>query len=337
MKHRIVTFSLLLSLMCVFFVAGHHQPASAAGVWNITIVGAAAGGPLQVKAEGIGEALRRAVPNSNVNVPTSNPAAGLALIGLGRAEVAVGASTRMAISAKRGDQPFDKPYDFKAIAMWGADLFMFIATTKSGLNTFRDLIDRKSKIGLSVGPEGSGSFMVFSDVAKVHGTTFKEMENWGATIHYVFQAPSLSLLADGLIDGLGGLWSQPSARIINLSKHRKMVWVQLDKKAIEKMGAEFGYEPVTVSPPPDFGYGYKFANKGSVNTVRMSDIIAVRSDMTVEQAYSVTKAIFEGRDYLHNVHKSFKWLTPKNAVSLGRVLDLHEGAKKYFREVGALK
>lgn len=337
MKRRLVMFSLLLSLVTLPLVAGSNQPASAAGAWNITVVGAAAGGALQVKAEGIGEVLRRGIPNSNVSVPTSNPAAGLALIGLGRADVAVGASARMAVGAKRGDEPFDRPYDFKAVALWGADLFMFIATPKAGLKTFRDLVDRKSKIGISVGPEGSGSFMVFSDVAKVHGVTFKDIENWGATVHYVFQSPSLDLLADGLIHGLGGLWTQPSARIVDLSRNRKMVWVGLDKQAVKRLGAKFGYEPVTIGPPPDFGFGYKFANKENVHTVRMSDIIAVRSDMTVDQAYTITKAIFGGKDYLLNVHKSFKWLTPENAVALGQVLELHEGAKKYLREVGALK
>jgi TRAP-type uncharacterized transport system substrate-binding protein len=59
--------------------------------------------------------------------------------------------------------------------------------------------------------------------------------------------------------------------------------------------------------------------------------------MSVDEAYIITKTIFEAQDYLLNVHAAFKWLTPENAVSLGNVLDLHEGAKKYLREVGALK
>lgn len=313
---------------------------SAFAQWNISVVGSPAGGTLQVKAEGIGEALRRAIPNSNVSVPTSSPGAGLALIGTGKAEVAVGASARMAVSALRGLAPFKRKYDFKLLAFWGADLFMFVATPKAGLETFGDYVSRKAKDGISVGPPGSGSYQVFSDVAKVHGTDFKKMEAWGAKIHYQYSAPSLELLQDGQIEGLGGLWGQPSSRIVDLTNNRKMVWVGLDKEAIDNLGAEFGYEYVKLDSPGDFGYGYKFVNKEPLHTVRMADIITIRSDLPVDQAYTITKAVFGSNDYLVNVHTSFKELTAANTIALDEAsgeLDLHEGTKKYFREVGAMK
>ncbi len=313
---------------------------SAFAQWNISVVGSPAGGTLQVKAEGIGEALRRAIPKSNVSVPTSSPGAGLALIGTGKAEVAVGASARMAVNALRGDAPFKRKYDFKLLAFWGADLFMFVATPKAGLKTFGDYVSRKAKDGISVGPKGSGSYQVFEDVAKVHGTNFKAMEAWGAKIHYQYSAPSLELLQDGQIEGLGGLWGQPSARIVDLTNNRKMVWVGLDKEAIDKLGAEFGYEYVMLDSPGDFGYGYKFVNKEPLHTVRMADIITIRSDLSVDQAYTITKAVFGSKDYLVNVHKSFVALTAENTVVLDKAsdaLNLHEGTVKYFREVGAMK
>ena len=334
MKRKALFLSLVLA---VLMLPGANAFAQS---WNISVAGSPAGGTLQVKAEGIGEALRRAIPNSNVAVPTSSPAAGLALIGTGKADVAVGSSARMAVSAQRGQAPFKKKYKFNLLAFWGADLFMFVATPKAGLNTFGDYVSRKAKDGISVGPKGSGSYMVFDDVAKVHGTNFKDMEGWGAKIHYQYSAPSLELLQDGQIEGLGGLWGQPSARIVDLTNNREMVWVGLDQAAIDKLGAEFGYEYVKLDSPGDFGYGYKFVNKEPLHTVRMADIIAIRSDLSVDQAYTITKAVFGSKDYLVNVHTSFKALTAENTVALDKAsdaLNLHEGTKKYFREVGAMK
>ncbi len=334
MNRKALFLSLVLALVLLPGVNAFAQS------WNISVVGSPAGGTLQVKAEGIGEALRRAIPDSNVSVPTSSPGAGLALIGTGKAEVAVGASARMAVNAQRGQAPFKKKYQFNLLAFWGADLFMFVATPKAGLKTFGDYVSRKAKDGISVGPQGSGSYMVFSDVAMVHGTNFKEMEGWGAKLHYQYSAPSLDLLQDGQIEGLGGLWGQPSARIVDLTNNREMVWVGLDKAAIDKLGAEFGYEYVKLDNPGDFGYGYKFVNEEPLHTVRMADIIAIRSDLSVDQAYTITKAVFGSRDYLVNVHTSFKALTAENTVALDAAsdaLELHEGTKKYFREVGAMK
>lgn len=313
---------------------------SAFAQWNISVVGSPAGGTLQVKSEGLGEALRRAIPNSNVTVPTSSPAAGLALTGEGKAAVGVGASARMAVNAIRGNAPFKKKYDFKLLAFWGADLFMFVATPKANLSTFRDYVARKAKEGISVGPKGSGSYMVFDDVANVHGTNFKDMEGWGAKIHYQYSAPSLELLQDGQIEGLGGLWGQPSARIVDLTNNREMVWVGLDKEAIDKLGAEFGYEHVKLDNPGDFGYGYKFVNKKPLDTVRMADIVVIDSNLSVDQAYTITKAIYGSKDFLVNVHVSFKALSAENTIALdnaSKALNLHEGTIKYFREVGAMK
>ena len=308
--------------------------------WNISVAGSPAGGTLQVKSEGLGEALRRAIPNSNVAVPTSSPAAGLALIGTGKADVAVGASARMAVSAQRGEAPFKKAYKFNLLAFWGADLFMFVATPKAGLKTFGDYVSRKAKDGISVGPKGSGSYQVFQDVAKVHGTDFKAMEAWGAKIHYQYSAPSLELLQDGQIEGLEGCGGSRAPGSSISPTTGRWFGVGLDKTATDKLGAEFGYEYVKLDSPGDFGYGYKFVNKEPLETVRMADIVAIRSDLSVDQAYTITKAIFGSKDYLVNVHTSYKALTAENTVALDKAsdaLNLHEGTKKYFREVGAMK
>ena len=332
MNRKVVFSSLVVAVAVLLGTSAFAQ-------WNISVVGSPAGGTLQVKAEGVGEALRRGVNNSNVSVPTSSPGAGLALIGTGKAEVAVGASARMAVNALRGNAPFKQKYKFNLLAFWGADLFMFVATPKAGLKTFGDYVSKKAKDGISVGPPGSGSYMVFDDVANVHGTNFKAMEAWGAKIHYQYSAPSLELLQDGQIEGLGGLWGQPSSRIVDLTNNRKMVWVGLDKEAIDKLGAEFGYEYVMLDKPGDFGYGYKFVNKEPLHTVRMADIVCIRSDLSVDQAYAITKAIFGSKKYLVSVHKSFVALTEANTVALDKAsdaLNLHEGTVKYFREVGAM-
>ena len=128
----------------------------------------------------------------------------------------MGASARMAVAAQRGQAPFKKAYKFNLLAFWGADLFMFVATPKAGLKTFGDYVSRKAKDGISVGPKGSGSYQVFDDVAKVHGTNFKAMEAWGAKIHYQYFR-SLAGTAPGRSDrGPGRLWGQPSARIVDL-------------------------------------------------------------------------------------------------------------------------
>ncbi len=336
MKRKLVILSLILGLVALPLVVACAQPAPAPEV-KISVVGAVSGGGLQVSAEALAEALRGGIPNSSVTVPTSNPAAGLALIGTGRGDVAIGATTRMASAALRGDEPFDIDYDFKVIAVYASDVFMFITKPDIGLTTFKDIVDKQLKISMSVGPQGSNSLQIFEDVAEVYGITFEDIDNWGGKIHFAGSGDSVGLLGDGLIDAFGGSWGQPFSRIADLSASRDMLWVGLDEDAIPKLGAEFGYTRLVASPAPDYGWGYKFVNTEDVLTVEMSVVIAVPTDMSVDKAYIITKTIFEAKDYLVGVNEVFQNMTPEKTADLGKFMDLHEGANKYLREVGALK
>ena len=183
--------------------------------------------------------------------------------------------------------------------------------------------------------------MVFDDVANVHGTNFKAMEAWGREdpLPVLRSAPSLELLQDGQIEGLGGLWGQPSSRIVDLTNNREMVWVGLDKEAIDKLGAEFGYEYVKLDSPATSATATSSSTRSPCTPCALADIVCIRSDLSVDQAYAITKAIFGSKKYLTSVHKSFVALTEANTVALdkaSKALNLHEGTVKYFKEVGAM-
>lgn len=65
-------------------------------------------------------------------------------------------------------------------------------------------------------------------------------------------------------------------------------------------------------------------------------VMVARSDLSEELIYTITKTIFENKDYLLGRHKFFADLDPKNILS-GLVAPLHPGAAKYYKEVGVLK
>jgi len=67
--------------------------------------------------------------------------------------------------------------------------------------------------------------------------------------------------------------------------------------------------------------------------------LVANKQMETEVAYKVVKAVFEnvqkGQWALINIHPIAAQLTPKNAIN--SPIELHPGAVKYFKEVGALK
>ena len=52
--------------------------------------------------------------------------------------------------------------------------------------------------------------------------------------------------------------------------------------------------------------------------------------------YQCVKAIFEHTDELHKVHRLLKGVELKNALK-GKIVPLHPGAERYYKEIGLIK
>ena len=56
-----------------------------------------------------------------------------------------------------------------------------------------------------------------------------------------------------------------------------------------------------------------------------------------ETVYQLTKTLWENIDALGQAQKNLKGLTPQNAVKDIAGLELHNGAKRYYKEIGVIK
>ncbi len=56
--------------------------------------------------------------------------------------------------------------------------------------------------------------------------------------------------------------------------------------------------------------------------------------LPAQQAYGIVRSLFERLEELRGQHPVMALLEPKEMVSLGNTLELHEGALRYYRERG---
>ncbi|MBP5212353.1 MAG: TAXI family TRAP transporter solute-binding subunit, partial [Pyramidobacter sp.] len=73
-----------------------------------------------------------------------------------------------------------------------------------------------------------------------------------------------------------------------------------------------------------------------VETIAVQACLVARRDMSDDEAYAITKAIFTHLEDLGNAHAKGKSLTLEHALD-GMTLDIHPGALKYYKEVGLVK
>lgn len=70
-----------------------------------------------------------------------------------------------------------------------------------------------------------------------------------------------------------------------------------------------------------------------IQTIAQPNILAVRSDVSIDAVYEITKSIFENLPFLQNIHKATLAMSLESAIK-GLPVPLHKGAARYFQEAG---
>ena len=77
---------------------------------------------------------------------------------------------------------------------------------------------------------------------------------------------------------------------------------------------------------------YPSVNK-PITTIAQPNFLAVRNDVSDEDVYQLTKAIYENLTFLQSIHKATKAMALEKAIA-GLPVPLHPGAAKFYREMG---
>ncbi|MFS1462701.1 TAXI family TRAP transporter solute-binding subunit [Vibrio lentus] len=70
-----------------------------------------------------------------------------------------------------------------------------------------------------------------------------------------------------------------------------------------------------------------------ITTIAQPNFLAVREDISEEDVYQLTKAIYENLPFLQGIHKATKAMALEKGIA-GLPVPLHPGAARYYREVG---
>ena len=70
-----------------------------------------------------------------------------------------------------------------------------------------------------------------------------------------------------------------------------------------------------------------------ITTIAQPNFLAVREDISEEDVYQLTKAIYENLPFLQGIHKATKAMALEKGIA-GLPVLLHPGAARYYKEVG---
>ncbi|MFC7320125.1 TAXI family TRAP transporter solute-binding subunit [Halobacillus campisalis] len=226
--------------------------------------------------------------------------------------------TDIASYAANGEIMFDEANeDFGAIGTLYPETIQIVTTMDSGIESVEDLEGKT----VSVGAPGSGTNANADNILEVHGINIDE----DIEARDLDFGDSTTGIQDGTIDAAFITSGTPTGAVESLAATVDVNILAISEDKAQELMDEYSY--YSVDEVPEGTYGLEEA----VPTVAVQAMLVAHSDLSEDQVYEMTKAIFENTDQIS--HAKGEDINAESALD-GVGVDLHPGAKKYFDEEG---
>lgn len=191
----------------------------------------------------------------------------------------------------------------------------------SGIESIEDLVGKT----ICTQAKGNAAYKMTWKMLEAYGITEKDV-----TMNYVGFSDAADLIKDGHADALCYMSTYPYSALQDLAESRGVRLLEIDGEHMDAILA--GSSAYTMDTVP--GGTYTGAEE-DVNCLGCTTILFTNRDMPEEVVYQMTKLMFDNHEDLCVVNRSLANMTPEFVVnSIG--IELHPGAERYFKEVGAL-
>lgn len=226
--------------------------------------------------------------------------------------------TDIASYAKEGKMMFEgAPVDnVQAIGTLYPETIQIVTTEKSGIKSVNDLKGKK----VSIGAPGSGTALNAEQILEASGLTLEDINKQDLSFD-----ESTAGIQDGTIDAAFVTAGTPTGAVEGLAATEDVVIVPVDQDVASALMEKYPYYVQDEVPSGTYGL------EEGVPTVAVQAMLVVRSDLSEDLVYKMTKAIFENLDQVQ--HAKADLIKAEKALD-GVGIDVHPGAQKYFDEIG---
>lgn len=328
MKHLFLKACMTFLLVGVTAIA--PQPSDAASK-DVTILGGGTGGMFSIMAEGVGEVLRRHVPDYRVTVEPGKDGPNQVMISRNQVPLALGYGC-IAKRAIDGQTPYKAPLkNLRAVGVINTiSALQFIVDKKTGITSIEQIKEKKYPLRIAVNRAGSVMDVAADGVFRAYGFTYKDIESWGGKVMKIPGPEAMSLWDAGQADAIIEISQYPTSRFVELAQKHDLTMLPIDKDKLEEVSKALGMTPLTIEKG---AYDFVTADTLTINTPVVLMTSAETSDELIR---NVCEAIVERLDYLRGVHVNLSSLTPE-IVAGNTLIPLHPAAEAYYRQIGALK
>jgi len=201
-----------------------------------------------------------------------------------------------------------------------------VVLKRSKIRTWNDLAGKRIATGSPTGNEDQYPRAVF----KEYGFSDREIEEMAKKWVFLTFAEGVRAVKDGRIDAAQVYAGMPNATIMDIASTHDIDLIGLTEDIQQRLVKKYPFFIAETIPANT----YKGVDR-DVLVVSSSAAIFAEKDLSADIVYKITKTVHENIDTLAQGQQVFKqW---KFNPDIGNLIPLHEGAKRYYKELGLLK
>lgn len=267
-------------------------------------------------------------------VPSAGSIGNPSLVTTGEADFGMSYGSFL-VMAEKGEGAFeDAPCEgLKAVACLSPTLVHVWGDTEIVGDdlTLEDLIENKTPMVFGAMTAGKGSYFVAQQLFS--GMDIDNMESisdWGGSMYYADGSDLTGAWKDRHVNVVMNLLNAPDALVEEALISREGRLIDIGSDLAERLGEEYGFLPYTIPK------GTYSSQEKDVNTIGLPLVIFTREDISEQVVYNMCRSIYENIDFLSENNSAFAEVNIKE-LHMGAGIELHEGAKRFYKEAGIME
>lgn len=197
-----------------------------------------------------------------------------------------------------------------------------VVTKDSGIETLEDLIGKH----ISVGAPGSTTV----DEATVHlglfGKTLEDMQT-----EYMDTTDSADMISNRQLDGVWVMAGTPNAAVTQILTTTDSKLLPIPAETVDQLKVDYPWYASYTIPAGTYD-----GQDEDVPTSAVKLTLFITADVDEETVYQMCKVFWENWDSLTEQHAALRAADPKLACEDLAGVPLHDGAARYYKEIGLI-